>query len=59
MAAKEIEFVENSSVACHGREAPYDHPLVYLEIKAEIGKVDCPYCGKEFMLRNISSIISS
>lgn len=51
MMRKEIEFVLDNSVSCQGREAPYDHPLVYLEIKEEGGKIDCPYCGKEFMLR--------
>ena len=48
---KEIELTESNSVSCQGREAPYDHPLVYLEIKGEVGKIDCPYCGKEFVLK--------
>jgi uncharacterized Zn-finger protein len=52
MINKEIEFVQDSSVSCQGREAPFDHPLVYLEIKADVGKIDCPYCGKEFILKN-------
>jgi len=51
MPQKEIEFVHTRSVSCQGLEAPYDHPLVYLEIKDEAGKIDCPYCGKEFVFR--------
>lgn len=48
---KEVEVVDENSVSCKGREAPYDHPLVYLEIKDALGKIDCPYCGKKFVLR--------
>jgi uncharacterized Zn-finger protein len=51
MLGKEMEFVEGGSVSCQGHEAPYDHPLVYLQIKEDAGKIDCPYCGKEFILK--------
>ena len=51
MMNKETEDVKNNSVSCQGREVSYDHPLVYLQIKDELGKIDCPYCGKEFVLK--------
>lgn len=46
---KEIVHIKNSSVSCHGKDYPYDHPLVYLEIKEEKSSIQCPYCGKEFV----------
>lgn len=48
---KEIIYTEDYSVSCQGREYPYDHPLVYLEIKKDKNKIDCPYCGKEFVVK--------
>lgn len=44
----EIEKTNSTSVSCKGKESPYDHPKVYLEINPELGKVACPYCGKIF-----------
>jgi uncharacterized Zn-finger protein len=46
----ETEKVSSNSVSCKGKEAPYDHPKVYLEIDSEIGSIDCPYCSKRFTL---------
>jgi uncharacterized Zn-finger protein len=46
----EIEKTNSTSVSCKGKEAPYDHPKVYLEINKEIGKIECPYCAKTFEL---------
>ncbi len=51
MMSKEIEFVKERAISCQGLEAPYDHPLIYLEIKDGIDKIDCPYCGKEFIYK--------
>jgi uncharacterized Zn-finger protein len=50
MQKPETVFTKTREVSCHGKEAEYDHPLVYLEIKDDLGKIDCPYCGKEFVL---------
>lgn len=47
----ETVITTTHAVSCQGKEAPYDHPLVYLEIKEELGNIDCPYCGKEFVLK--------
>ena len=46
----EIEKTNSTSVFCKGKDSPYDHPKVYLEINRELGKVTCPYCGKAFEL---------
>jgi uncharacterized Zn-finger protein len=48
----EIEEINSTSVSCKGKEAPYDHPKVYLEIRKDIGKIECPYCSKLFKLKN-------
>ena len=51
MDTSKIETTNSTSVSCQGKEAPYDHPKVYLEIDPELGKIDCPYCGKIFELK--------
>jgi len=50
MQSMEIEKTKSKSVSCKGKEAPFDHPKVYLEIDPKLGKIDCPYCGKIFEL---------
>ena len=46
----EIEKTQSNSVLCMGKEAPYDHPKVYLEINPNVGQIECPYCNKVFKL---------
>ncbi|RTK92507.1 MAG: zinc-finger domain-containing protein [Rickettsiales bacterium] len=41
-----------TSVSCKGKEYPYDHPIIYLEIDKAVGEVICPYCSKKFTLNN-------
>lgn len=43
---------QSSSVSCNGKDAPYDHPKVYLEIDKHKGSILCPYCYKKFVLTN-------
>ena len=50
MEPLEIENTKEKSVACCGKDAPYDHPKVYLEINPRTKDIDCPYCGKRFVL---------
>ena len=50
MPKLEVKKAKSKSVSCKGKEAPYDHPHVYLEIDSSIGYIDCPYCGKKFEL---------
>lgn len=35
-------------VACNGKNAPFDHPKVYLRIDPAHGSICCPYCNKKF-----------
>jgi uncharacterized Zn-finger protein len=45
----EIYYTSNTSVSCEGSESPYDHPLVFLEIREDSNEVICPYCSKKFI----------
>jgi uncharacterized Zn-finger protein len=47
-----VESVEVStaSVACDGGPGADGHPKVYLNL-AKDGQIDCPYCGKRFVLK--------
>ncbi|MEY3196770.1 MAG: Zinc-finger domain [Pseudomonadota bacterium] len=47
---KEKILIETKHVSCSGSEYPYDHPVIYLEIKEKEGKIECPYCSKIFVL---------
>ncbi|AAL03900.1 MAG: zinc-finger domain-containing protein [Rickettsia slovaca] len=49
---KSMEIVNSvdASVSCQGKEPPYDHPKVYLEIDKKKKEVICPYCSKKFKL---------
>lgn len=40
----------STSVSCNGLEATFDHPTIYLEIDPIKKSIDCPYCGKKFVL---------
>ena len=52
MATEPVETVEVTSarVACDGGPGELGHPKVYLNL-AKDGQVDCPYCGKRFVLK--------
>ncbi|HVO01831.1 MAG TPA: zinc-finger domain-containing protein [Candidatus Cybelea sp.] len=52
MAKEPVETVEVSTtrVACDGGPGVLGHPKVYLNL-AKDGAVDCPYCGKRFVLK--------
>jgi uncharacterized Zn-finger protein len=47
-----VESVEVStaSVACDGGPGAAGHPKVYLNL-AKDGQIDCPYCGRRFVLK--------
>lgn len=47
-----MEIVDSffTSVSCMGKESPYDHPKIYLEIDPKEQFVICPYCSKKFQL---------
>jgi uncharacterized Zn-finger protein len=49
----EVCHVSTESVSCKGSKELYDHPVVYLEIDRNMGKVVCPYCSKQFVLSDV------
>lgn len=49
MEAVEIINTNTKSVFCAGKEIPFDHPKVYLEIDIKEGSISCPYCNKKFV----------
>jgi len=49
---KETIHTNKMQVSCSGKEVPYDHPTVYLEIDAGTGKIQCPYCSKTYVLNS-------
>lgn len=51
---KETIEIETATIGCDGGGGPLGHPLVYLTATKE-GSVDCPYCGRHFVLRAASS----
>jgi uncharacterized Zn-finger protein len=52
MASQSVETVEVTStrVACDGGPSTNGHPKVYLTLSRE-GQIECPYCGKRFVLK--------
>ncbi len=46
--APETEIVQTSRVACDGGQG--GHPRVWLQIPAQPGWVECPYCDKRYVL---------
>jgi uncharacterized Zn-finger protein len=47
--------VERADVDCDGGGGALGHPRVFLNIKTDIGHLDCPYCGKRFILKSASN----
>ncbi|MGQ0675080.1 MAG: zinc-finger domain-containing protein [Rhodospirillales bacterium] len=49
MKPPETVDVDTTTVACDGNGPALGHPRVYLTLAG--GKVDCPYCGRQFRLK--------
>ena len=49
MEPPEVIHVHERTVGCDGGDEPLGHPLVYLNL-GEDGHVDCPYCGRRYVL---------
>lgn len=49
MEPLEIVEVEKEEVSCDGGKGSLGHPKVYLNMEGK-GKIDCPYCGRQFVL---------
>ena len=41
--------VTETTVACDGGNGPLGHPRVFLQLVK--GEVDCPYCGRRYVLK--------
>lgn len=50
MDAPEIKEVSEMRIACDGGEG--GHPRVWLQMPAEHGWVECPYCDCKFVLKD-------
>lgn len=50
MEPVEIVEVTEHRIACDGGGGALGHPRVYLEMGQKTA-VDCPYCGKHFVLK--------
>jgi len=48
-APPETITVTEHRVACDGGKGPLGHPRVYLNLGEE-GRVQCPYCGRLYLL---------
>lgn len=48
-SAAEIITVDTDKPFCDGGDGPLGHPRVYLTMNDK-GSVDCPYCGRHFVL---------
>lgn len=50
--AEPVETVEvqTSTVNCDGGGGALGHPRIYLQIDPDAGEIDCPYCGRRYVL---------
>ena len=46
----EVVLVDSEFVACEGEGGALGHPRVFLNMEGK-GQIDCPYCGRRFVLR--------
>ena len=47
--APETKIVDKTRVACDGGGGALGHPRVWLQIPADIGWVECPYCDCKYV----------
>jgi uncharacterized Zn-finger protein len=50
----EIIHTESAQVSCDGGGGALGHPRVYLQIKLEVGEIECPYCSRRYVLKQDS-----
>lgn len=50
MEPPETIEVEDTRTSCDGGNGALGHPNVYLNL-GDGGQVDCPYCGRRFVLK--------
>ncbi len=42
--------VDSAHVNCDGGGGSLGHPRVFLQIKPEVGEIECPYCSRTYVL---------
>jgi uncharacterized Zn-finger protein len=52
----EIVEVRSLEVSCEGSGGALGHPKVYLHIDQDKGSVTCPYCSRQFILKNPGAV---
>jgi len=50
MQPAETIQVEKDVISCDGGDGPLGHPRVWLNMEGK-GRIDCPYCGRRFVLQ--------
>ena len=50
--AEPVETIKTTTpnVNCDGGGGALGHPRVYLQIKPQVGHIDCPYCSRRYVL---------
>lgn len=48
--ALETIKADTTQVNCDGGGGALGHPRVYLQIKPEVGEIECPYCSRRYVL---------
>lgn len=43
--------VESPTLHCDGNGGALGHPRVFLRIAPAVGEIDCPYCGRRYVLK--------
>ena len=46
--------VSETTVVCDGGNGPLGHPRVFLQLVD--GEVDCPYCGRRYVLKEGAAV---
>jgi uncharacterized Zn-finger protein len=46
----EIIKTDTLHVNCDGGGGALGHPRVYLQMKPEVGEIECPYCSRRYVL---------
>jgi uncharacterized Zn-finger protein len=54
MGPFETIYIDETVAVCNGGGGPLGHPRVYLNLGA-VGKVECPYCSRLFVNREIQA----
>ena len=45
--------IKGRSTACDGGKGALGHPKVYLKMRPEESSIICPYCSKNFVLKDV------